>query len=305
MPYNYEFINLYNSAIHPSTVHCKNTALVNYHARYLFKKILSVFEFKGIPEEWADNYFKYILFGYGFIAVFNTERYGVIPQECGLTGFNVFYQPTEAIIANPLLPDFKQLKIGTDCELIRIQPDYNGVIDIVTTYADLLSLSIETAGINLLNSKTSYVFFADDKATAETYKKMYDQLASGSPMAVVSNKLKTETGEPNWDIWTQNVGQNYITDRLLNDYKSIKDQFNTLIGIPNANTQKRERMIRSEVEANDIDTQSLALIWLDNMQAGIEKVNRMFGLNISVDYRFSEYYERGADYGDNVDSGLV
>ena len=80
MPYDYEFINVYNSSIHPSTVHCRNTALVNYHSRYLFKKILSVFDFKGLPEEWADNYFKYILFGYGFIAVFDTDRYGVIPQ---------------------------------------------------------------------------------------------------------------------------------------------------------------------------------------------------------------------------------
>lgn len=307
MPYSYEFINLYNSAIHPSTVHCRNTALVNYHASYLFKKILSVFDFKGLPDEWADNYFKYILFGYGYLTVFDTERYGVIPQECGLSGFNVFYQPTEAIVANPLLPDVRQLKIGTDCELIKIQPDYHGVIDIVTTYADLLSLALETAGINLLNSKTSYIFFTDDnKATAESYKKMYDKLASGEPMAVVSKKLRNdENGEPNWDIWSQNVGQNYITDRLLNDYKTIKDQFNTLIGIPNANTQKRERMIVSEVEANDIDTQALALIWLENMKSSIEKVNNMFGLNISVEYRHKDLYERSEPDGNNVDFGPV
>lgn len=307
MPYNYEFINIYNSSIHPSTVHCRNTALVNYHANYLFKKILSVFEFNGLPETWAENYFKYILFGYGYIAVFDTERYGVIPQECGLSGFNVFYQPTDAIIANPLLPGLRELKIGSDCELIKIQPDYHGVVDIVTTYADLLSLSLETAGINLLNSKTSFVFFTDDnKATAETYKKMYDRLASGEPMAVVSKNLKDEQGNPNWDMWTQNVGQNYITDRLLNDYKTIKDQFNTLVGIPNANTQKRERMISSEVEANDIDTQALALVWLEEMQQGIEKVNQMFGTDISVRYRHSELYERSdADAGNNVDPGLV
>lgn len=306
MPYNYDFINLYNSQIHPSTVHCRNTALVNYHARYLFKKILSAYEFKGLPDDWAENYFKYILFGYGFICVFDSERYGVIPQECGLTGFNVFYQPTEATIANPLLPSFKQLKIDQECALIKIQPDYNGVIDIVTTYADLLSLSLETAGINLLNSKTSYVFFAKDKAMAETFKKMYDRLASGEPMQVISDKLKDDQGEPNWDIWTQNVGQNYITDRLLNDYKTIKDQFNTLIGIPNANTQKRERMISNEVEANDIDTQALALLWLDTMQQGIDKVNKMYDLNITVRYRYADYYSKdGEDNGNNVNSGLV
>ena len=305
MPYNYEFINLYNSAIHPSTVHCRNTALVNYHSRYLFKKILSLFEFDGLPETWADNYFKYILFGYGYISVFNTDRYGVICQECGLTGFNVFYQPTQCIIANPLLPDFKQLDIGTECELIKIQPDYNGVIDIVATYADLLSLALETAGINLLNSKTSFVFFAEDKTMAETFKKMYDQLASGEPMAVVNKHLKDEAGEPNWDLWTQNVGQNYITDRLLNDYQSIRNQFNSLVGIPNANTQKRERLITAEVESNDVDTKCLADIWLDSMRKGIEKVNALYGLNISVKYRYENLYEGGDENGDAVNSVAV
>ena len=305
MPYNYEFINLYNSAIHPSTVHCRNTALVNYHARYLFKKILSLYEFEGLPETWAENYFKYILFGYGYISIFDTDRYGIICQECGLTGFNVFYQPTQCIVANPLLPDVRQLDIGSQCELIKIQPDYNGVIDIVTTYADLLSLALETAGINLLNSKTSFVFFAEDKAMAETFKKMYDRLASGEPMAVVSKTLKDETGEPKWDMWSQNVGQNYITDRLLNDYQSIRNQFNSLVGIPNANTQKRERLITAEVESNDIDTKALAVIWLDSMKQGIEKVNALYGLNISVKYRYENLYEGGDENGNAVNSGAV
>ena len=59
LPVNYEFINQYNAMRSPSTVHCGNTALVEYYTRYLFQKVISVFEFEGLPEEWADNYFKY------------------------------------------------------------------------------------------------------------------------------------------------------------------------------------------------------------------------------------------------------
>ena len=305
MPFDYKQINLYNGQIRPSTVHCRNTALVNYHASYLFKKILSCFEFVNLPKDWAENYFKYILFGRGYLAVFNTERYGTIPQECGLTGFDVFYQPDRVTVANPLLPTFKEMKISTECALIKIQPDYRSVMDIVTTYSDLLSLALETAGINLLNSKTSYVFFAEDKAMAETFKKMYDKLASGEPMQVVGSKLQDEQGNSKWDMWSQNVGQNYITDRLLNDYKTIKDQFNTLIGIPNANTQKRERMLVNEVEANDVDTQALALLWLDTIRKDLAVVNEMYGLNISVNYRFADYYKGGEVNGNTVDSGAL
>lgn len=288
LPVNYEFINQYNAMRSPSTVHCRNTALVEYYTRYLFQKVISVFEFEGLPEEWADNYFKYVLFGYGVIAVIYTDKYGVICQDCGLSGYDVFYQPTRCIIANPHLPGLKEFKIHENCEIIKLQPDYGSVMDLVTTYADLMALALETTGANLLNSKLSYVFFAENKTAAESFKKLYDRVASGEPMAVIDKNLLMEDGTPAWQIFTQNVGQNYITDRLLNDMKTLEDQFNTVIGVPNANTQKRERMITDEVNANNVDTQCRVNLWLETMNKDIEQVNKMFGTDIKVKYRYDD-----------------
>lgn len=296
IPSNYEFENLYNSMRSPSTVHCRNTALVEYYTKYLLEKAISVFKFDGLPETWARNYFEYVLFGYGHIAVINTDKYGVIPQMSGLTGYNVFYQPTIVTIANPLLDGLKTLEIGTQCEIIKLQPNYSGIMDIVTTYADLMALCVETAGINLLNSKMSYIFFSRNKASAETFKKMYDKVASGEPAAFLDKSLLDDEGNPAWTMFTQNVGQNYITDKILNDLQTIEDQFNTDIGIPNANTQKKERLIVDEVNANNTDTNAKVSLWLETMRYDIEKVNRMFGLNLSVSYRFTnesgEMYEQ-------------
>ena len=288
LPVNYEFINQYNAMRSPSTVHCRNTALVEYYTRYLFQKVISVFEFEGLPEQWADNYFKYVLFGYGVIAVIYTDKYGVICQDCGLSGFDVFYQPTRCIIANPHLPGLKEFKIHENCEIIKLQPDYGSVMDLVTTYADLMALALETTGANLLNSKLSYVFFAENKTAAESFKKLYDRVASGEPMAVIDKNLLMEDGTPAWQIFTQNVGQNYITDRLLNDMKTLEDQFNTVIGVPNANTQKRERMITDEVNANNVDTQCRINLWLETMNKDIMQVNKMFGTDIKVKYRYDD-----------------
>ena len=288
LPKSYEFENLYNSMRSPSTVHCRNTALVEFYTRYLLQKVISVFEFSGLPETWADNYFKYVLFGEGVIAVINTDRYGVICQNCGLSGYNVFYQPTTVIVANPLLPGLREFTVGENCQIIKLQPNYSGVMDLVTTYADLMALALETTGANLLNSKLSYVFFADNKTAAESFKKLYDKLASGEPMAVIDKNLLKEDGSVAWQMFTQNVGANYVTGELLNDMKTIEDQFNTIVGIPNANTQKRERMITDEVNANNVDTQSRVNLWLETMQRDIDKVNAMFGLNIAVKYRFDD-----------------
>lgn len=286
VPVSYEVEMLYDSKVSPNIVHCSNTALVLYYTKYLFQKVLSVYEFKGLPEWWAKNYFLYVLFGQGYLAVINTDKYGVIPQICGLAGYNVFYQPTRAIISNPLLSGIRDLEIGTQTEIIKIQPDYSSIMDIVTTYADLMGLCLETAGTNLLNSKLSYVFFRENNRTAESFKKLYDQFASGQPLSVVDKRLKDKNGEPAWQLFTQNVGQNYVTNLVLDDMKTIEDRFNTDIGIPNANTQKRERMIVDEVNVNNVDTQSKVLLWLETMQDGIKRVNEMFGTNISVDYRY-------------------
>ena len=68
-PFNYEMLNLYDSARNPSSIHTRNTALFNYFVRYLLKKAISVLEFKNLPDTWASNYFKYVLFGYGYIAI--------------------------------------------------------------------------------------------------------------------------------------------------------------------------------------------------------------------------------------------
>jgi hypothetical protein len=121
-------------------------------------------------------------------------------------------------------------------------------------------------------------------------------------MAVLDKDLYNEDGNRSWDAFSQNLGQNYITDRILDDMKKIEDRFNTDIGIPNANTQKRERLITDEVNANNIDTESKVRLWLETMQRDVEKVNAMFGLNLSVKYR---YEKEGEPYGYNELMGNV
>lgn len=293
--YSYEFINRYNARMSPSTVHCKNTGLVNYYIRYLVQKVISVFEFSGIPDEWALNYFQYVLVCRGYVGILKTDKYGVIPQECGLGGFNIFYQPHFITVANPLLPGIKQPIIGEGCEVIKMQPDYGGVMDLVNTYADLMALCLESAGVNLLNSKLAFTFAAGNKTQAESFKKMYDRLASGEPAVFIDKNLFNEDGSRNWDVFFQNLKQNYVTSDILNDMKTLEDQFNTAVGIPNANTQKRERLITDEVNANNVDTEAKISLWIETIRRDMARVNDMFGLDLGVKYRYAERTEEVAD----------
>lgn len=287
IPMSYSMLNMIDASVSPNVVHSTNTAVFGFYVRYLMQRLISVFKFEGLPEEWAENYFAYVLFGIGYIAVFNTDRYGVICQKCTIGDrVTLFRQPSIALVNNPIFDRTYELKIGKNCEVIKMQPDWGSGLDIVSTYADLMTMAVESAGINMYNSKAGFVFFADSKAGAESFKKAYDEISSGNPMAVIDKSLLREDGTPNWQFFMPDVGRNYITGDLLNDMRTLENQFNTMIGIPNANTQKRERLITSEVEANSIEVSTLPVIWLETMRKSIEKVNRMFDLNISVSLRY-------------------
>ena len=292
IPTFYEFNNAYNGMIDPSTVHTESSLKV-YFMKYLLEKIFSVYEFKNMPKEWNKSYFMYVLFCFGFIAVLNTDKYGVIPQHCTLNGRGVYYQPTRALVSNPKFNKSYNLLIGSECELIKLQPNYSGVMDIVSYYSDMLALSSESATANLINSKLAYVFAVDDrdgkgKAQAETFKKMFDTINSNNPMVVIDKSLYNDDGSPRWMFFNQNLKQNYISGDILMDMAKWLDMFNSEIGIPNANTEKKERMITDEVNANNVDTISKASLWLETINDSLEKVNEMFNLDIKCEFRFKK-----------------
>ena len=298
-PFYYNYQNTIDADHFP--IH-SNSIMTRYFQRYLLQKAISVYKWE-LPDTWAKNFLLYCLYCWGFVAVFETDKFGVIFQPCGLRGYDVFYRPTNAVIANPLINRRLEPKIGTQCELIRLQPDYGGIMDIVTHYATMMAIATETAVGNLFNSKLSYVFFANNKAAADTFNKLYDQIASGKPSSVIDKSLLSgpDSDKAPWEMFSQNVGQNYITDQILSDLRKIEAMFDTDIGIPNANTDKRERLITDEVNANNIEVLSKCSLWLEELQASCERVNDMFGLSLSVDWRFDlkEVNENAGDPDNN------
>ena len=294
VPENYNYINMYNSSFSPSTVHVKNTRLQKFFKRYLFQKAIGVFKWT-LPKTWNPFYFKYVLFAWGFIGVVETDKFGIICQAGAPYGYDIYYQPTNLIITNPLLRGSLNPRIGQECSVIKLQPDWGGIMDLVDYYADMMALAAETFGINMLNSHLSYIFPADKQNIAESFKKMFDKVSSGEPAVVIDKALFKEDGSVSWEPFTQNIGQNYIADRVIADLRKLEAEFDTKIGIPNANTDKRERLITSEVEANNTETEILVDSWLENLKQGIDQTKELFDLtDLSVELRYPTP-EGGAD----------
>lgn len=303
LPVGYDYVNSYNSRFRPGTVHCQDTALVWFYQRYLIQKIISVFEFDGLPDDWDADYFKYSIFVVGHVEILETRRFGIIPQCGTLGGYNVFYRPSYAMITNPLFRKTIRATLGEDCSIIKMQPDYFGAWDIVSHYADLFGLCSDAAGVSLINSKFAYVFASDGKAQAESFKKLYDNIASGQPAQFVDKNMFDEDGRPKWQLFTQNLKQNYIANDVLNTMINLDSQFNTMVGIPNVNINKASGVSDQEVNANNTQTKTLATFWLEEIKRGLAKTNEMYGLNLSVKLRFED--EEVIPNGKAVDAGAI
>lgn len=295
IPVFYDYNNAQTSQIQPGVVHSQNTGLVRYYRRYLLDRAISVFKWR-MPKYWIPSYFLYVLYVCGFISVINTDKYGVIPQQCGLMGRGVQYEPTRAVISNPLLSGLTEPLIGSECALIKLRHDWGGILDLVNDYAEQMALTAELLSINTINSRPSLIFGAASKRGAETFKKAMDEVYLGSPMVVMDKDLLGEDGAPAWKLLLPNVGQNYIAGEVLENLRKLECKFNNEVGVPaNLATAKKERVISAEVEANDDETYGRAAGWLESLQKGCEEARRLFGIDLYVDWRVDPMRKEGYD----------
>ena len=250
-----------------------------YYRDYLLKKILSRFEFSGIPSYWDFDYILEVLFLEGKLCITDTAM-GVLPFKCGVTGIGIFEQPTKCQIANPVLGSFRRT-IDVDCTLIKLQYNYQGIGWMLNRYSTLLAMCDSGIAVNLMNSKAAFIFKAASKAQAETIKKMYDNITCGQPAVFVG-----ENGALNPEnVFNLPVKENFVADDIQILKRKIVNEFLTEIGINNTNLDKRERLTDDEVNANNDEVLANIQHWYDNISDGLQKANTMFNLNLGVQIR--------------------
>ena len=271
-----------------------NERLQLEYKTWCLKKLFGAFEFAGVPDEWDYDYMLTNLFIHGYIAITDTSA-GVVPLRCGITGIDIFDHPTRAIFANAVLGNFERNLYGdnpaTDCALVKIQYDFMGVMPVVDRYAALLALCDNSIAVNLRNSKVAFIGLVSSKQQAATFEKLYRDIDGGKP-AVYAKKgdgLSTD------DIYYNHVRETYIANDVQLLKQSIKNDFLTEVGLNNANSDKRERLIVDEVNANNDEVQANVQHWLDNIREGLRRANALFGLNLSVSLRKFDGEKGGAD----------
>lgn len=300
VPFFYDHINASWGMQSPSTVHCKNTCLSSMFARYLFQRAMSVFKWK-LPEEINPYYFKWVLNTFGFIGLFNTKQFGHCAMWGGFEGYDLYYYPKYMLFNSPVFTETIRREINKDCVLLNLKGDFSGFYDLVSFYADQLALLFEDAGISMVSTKYANVFSVDNKAGAESFKRMFDQIASGDPAVFVDRNLFNDDGTPRWLNFQSKLGDNYIIDRLLIDARKIINLFDIEIGIPSVNTEKRERLVTAEAEGTYDEARSRSEMWLEDLKKECKKAKKLLDFDIDVEFR-SKKGDEGNDQSKPVNN---
>ena len=296
--YEYEGLNGYNVYDGTRSVQgmVENDLNTRYFMRSLYQRLYAGLKVV-CPSLWNKNYFKNVLFGQGFIGIIDHPDYGIIPQICAPTGeIGIFLQPTKILVSQPLV-QFDGV-IGENCEIIRLTPDWMSVIDIVEHYAVRMAIAITSYDVAMINNRAAFIAAGKNKSAIETIKQLYEALTKGEPLLVYDKALKDEGLDETDPIWTftADVKNNYISDKILADLHTIREDFDTEIGIA-AIGDKKERMITDEVDKLTADSTARAETWFDMLTQSFDKVNELFpelGLSFSMKYGGETH-----EYGEN------
>lgn len=296
-PLNYDSINNAAGLYAPSAIKAYNNISFAYWERSLFQRACSTLKFTVPWSGKVFDFFMYCLFRFGYIAISENDIYGKWFQPCTLSGYDFYYQPTRAIISNP---DYNaDLKIGQDCEILKLTPDYMGIWDIISFFAAELSELDNAINMSLVNNKFGFILGARNKTAANAIKKALDKINAGEPAVIYDMSLlndETDDAEP-WQVWERgNLKDTYFTPEQLQDRMTILNQFDAEIGIPTIPYNKKERMVQSEAESRQYDAVSRVTVWINTLQESIKDINALYpDMNISVKLRYDLDTMRGRE----------
>lgn len=301
IPTNYDQINALAGTYSPSSVKAFNNLTFACWERSLFQRAASVFKF-DVPKEWdgkTKDFFIYCLYRFGFVAIFDNDRFGMCFQPGALYGFDFYYQPTEVIISNPELNT--RLKIGTECEILKLTPDYMGIWDIISYYAEKLSTLDNAINMSLINNKFAFILGAKTKSASQALKKMLDKINSGEPAVIYDSRIMDSEENRNSEspfqfLERRNLKESYLTTDQLKDFNTILNNFDCEVGIPTIPYEKKERMVQSEAESRIVDAVSRLTIWKESLEGSLKEVKALYpDIALNIEMRYPEMLEGGAE----------
>lgn len=240
----------------------------------LVRDVMAVIDIQGMPDVWDRSFVYETLLSDGYFCITDTVL-GVIPINGGVSGHNVWYRPTNFIIANPVLGNLERT-IDVDCAVVKLQYNYHGIHEILDLYAYMLGACDASIACNLMNTRVTFVAECNSVAQERAMRKMYENMSFGAPAIFMRRGGKSE-------YFFTNPKQSYIAADVQLLKQKIRNEFLGLFGIPSVNPEKKERLVSSEVDAGNADIQYNIGHFIDSINEGLKVANELYGMNMHAE----------------------
>jgi len=267
-----------------------------HYARYLSSLAFQLFEWEGLPKSVDPRYLEMMLHTHGYVGFYNEPTIGYIAVQGAVSGVNHYLLPTKFRTATPQLEnrDFEIFNNGT-----KANAETQGVViynndmhlpsmNSIMMFAQDLAELKEIIRINQNAQKTPVMIVAED-TNQFSLKQVYNQYEGNAPVIVVNKNFDPEA------IKVFKTDAPFVVDKLNLQKNAVWLEAMTYFGIKNANMDKKERMVSDEVESNNEQIEASGNIMLKSREEACERINELFGLNISVKVRHEieeEFYSQ-------------
>lgn len=239
---------------------------------------LSVFEWKNLPDTVDVRFLEMGLFRDGKMLFFKdevTNEFYCMRTMIGgtMSNYNIPNQRTA------YAPNGYQNKLDEKNSVIIFNnlthtPSVLWCLD----YARRLQNIDRTIDVNVNAQKTPVLILCNENQEY-TMKQVYSKYEGNEPVIFGNDKFNDD------NVTTLSTQAPFLCDRLYELKTSLWNEALTYIGIPNVTEEKKERLIVDEVKRSQGGAIASRFAKLGARQQACDEINRMFGLNISVDYR--------------------
>lgn len=265
-----------NQTFH-NTLMANGATYVQYYNR-LMELSMSMFEWKNLPDTVDERYLELGLFSSGCMVFFKDDVIGELALNMTYQGgFDIYGEPTRRRAYSRYNQFQTTLDKDNSVIIWNNMLRTNSALDVQMFAYRLYNLD-RIVDINANAQKTPVLITCDEKQKL-TMKNLYMQYEGNYPVIF---------GDSNLDIKSLSVLKTdapFVSDKIYDLKVKIWNEALTYLGISNINTTKKERMITDEVIRNQGGTIASRYSRLESRRRAVKKINKMFGLNITVDYR--------------------
>lgn len=237
---------------------------------------MNAFEWKGLPDGIEARHIERELFMNGKAIFFRDPAMGFMCLRCvDERGINVYGEP---LYYRAQGFGYNQRFSADDCVIIENNINREATDPFIMFYTNKLTEAERTMDVNVKANKTPVVFACDDNDIL-SFKAIFQQVDGNVPAIYADKRMNLDA------IGVFDTKVKFLCNELMDYKKSVENELLTFLGINNIAQDKKERLITDEAESNDQLIESFADLQLEARKRACEEINKMYGLNVSVDKR--------------------